>query len=255
MSLGEMHTLSVLRGSSQNTFLRVCNLIPVAHIIPAELKGDREWAGSHYFQVRVAHCHCSPNRTPAESWGEHECWWRLEMNDMLSVAHLSVVHYCQRRGLTADDTDSHFVLQAAGHSAGCGLVRCGARTHLTAVVVAPCIHLADRKLKVRSHTNDSNDWERENSFKAGHCMMFPDFSKWWRVTYRPIYCQQRLQEFTNPGQEGVSIASWLELHIYCTDMKVVSKSSDVTLSKRLNKSQTIQDPLFVNFNYSENKML
>lgn len=84
MSLGEMHTLSVLRGSSQNTFLRVCNLIPVARIIPAELKGDREWAGSHYFQVRVAHCHCSPNRTPAESWGEHECWWRLEMNDMLS---------------------------------------------------------------------------------------------------------------------------------------------------------------------------
>lgn len=176
MSLGEMHTLSVLRGSSQNTFLRVCNLIPVARIIPAELKGDREWAGSHYFQVRVAHCHCSPNRTPAESWGEHECWWRLEMNDMLSVAHLSVVHYCQRRGLTADDTDSHFVLQAAGHSAGCGLVRCGARTHLTAVVVAPCIHLADRKLKVRSHTNDSNDWERERTLlKQGIVWCFQIF--------------------------------------------------------------------------------
>lgn len=42
ISLVEMHTLSVLRGSSQYKFLRVCNLIPVAHIIPAELKGDRE---------------------------------------------------------------------------------------------------------------------------------------------------------------------------------------------------------------------
>lgn len=71
---------------------------------------------------------------------------------MLSVPHLPVVHYCQRRRLPTDDADSHFVLQAAGNSAGRGLVRCGAWTHLTAVVVAPCVHLADRELKVRSHT-------------------------------------------------------------------------------------------------------
>lgn len=66
---------------------------------------------------------------------------------MRFVAHLSVVHDSQRRGLTADDAHSHFVLEAAGHSAGRGLVRRGARAHLTTVVVAPCVHLQKGKVK------------------------------------------------------------------------------------------------------------
>lgn len=57
------------------------------------------------------------------------------------TAHLSVVRDGQRRGLTADDAHGHFVLQAARHPSGCGLVRRGARAHLTTVVVAPCVHL------------------------------------------------------------------------------------------------------------------
>ena len=140
----------------------VCNLPPAAHKIPAELRGDREWAGSHYFQVRVVRSHCSPNRTPAETWGARErCWgWEwitrsLWLHYKLN-SHLSIVHYCQRWGLTTGDTDSHFVLQATGHSAWCGLVRCGAWAHLTTVVVAPRIHLAGRKLKVGNETKLSN---------------------------------------------------------------------------------------------------
>lgn len=70
---------------------------------------------------------------------------------VLFGAHLSIVHHSQRRSLAAHDADGHSVLQAAGHSAGCGLVGCGAGTHLTTVIVAPCVHLADRKLKVRRY--------------------------------------------------------------------------------------------------------
>lgn len=69
---------------------------------------------------------------------------RLEKINRPSIAHLSVVHHRQRRGLTTGDTDGHFALQAAGHSAGRGLVRCGSGTHLTTVVVAPRVHLPDR---------------------------------------------------------------------------------------------------------------
>lgn len=49
-----------------------CNLTPVAHINPGELQGDRESAGSHYFQVPAVRSHCSPNRTPAETRRERE---------------------------------------------------------------------------------------------------------------------------------------------------------------------------------------
>lgn len=64
-----------------------------------------------------------------------------------SRSYLSILHYCQRRVLPADDADGHFALEGAGHSAGGGLVRCGARTNLATVVVTPRVHLADVGLK------------------------------------------------------------------------------------------------------------
>lgn len=122
------------------------HLIPAAHISPAALRADRESADSRYFQVQAGRCRCSPNRTPAD----HMKIVRAAAaggNKELPIAHLSIVHHRQRWGLTAHDADGHPILQAAGHPAGCGLVRRGAWTHLTAVIVAPRIHLAGRKCR------------------------------------------------------------------------------------------------------------
>ncbi len=65
---------------------------PVAHINPAEPWDDREWAGSHYFQVQAGRSRCNPNRTPAETRTEHECcWsWRLITNFKNFCVNLTV---------------------------------------------------------------------------------------------------------------------------------------------------------------------
>lgn len=68
------------------------DLIPAARISPEELRGDREWADSHYFQVQVGRCRCSPNRIPAEHrkttwelWQQEKPKCCLELTSPLST--------------------------------------------------------------------------------------------------------------------------------------------------------------------------
>lgn len=145
----------MLKSLATRRFTQVTDLSPVAHIHLADLQVDREWAGFHCYQVQVARSHCSPTHTPAEKFknntsdlGQNQPASALPINPN---GHLSVVHQGQRRGLTTDDADGQLVLQAAGDSARCRLVCCGAGAHLTTVIVAPRIHLEDKKITLRGN--------------------------------------------------------------------------------------------------------
>lgn len=129
-------------------FMQVHDLSPAARINPAGLQVGREWAGCRCFPAQVARSRCNPNRTPAgtpRTWTQTGNVTAFSQLWLKENGHLSIVHNCKRRRLTTDDADGHLVLQAAGHSAWGGLVRRGARTHLTAVVVAPRIHLGEMR--------------------------------------------------------------------------------------------------------------